>query len=111
VYILGMLAPILARLAEIDRGMDSAPPAIRFRPLIRAIRRALLGDVRAADMLANMIEGKPGLRRGDVPATRKDRASTPAPGMELSPARRDEIIERLRDAGERVKWAVVASIR
>src|SRR5262245_23311605 len=91
VYILGMPASALARLAEIDRGMDTAPPAIRYRPLIRAIwralllspqelaalaakpeglatfdrlavtlvRRAVLGDVRLADMLANMVEGTP----------------------------------------------------
>lgn len=36
------------------------------RVAVTLVRRAVLGDAKAADMLANMIEGKPGLRHGDL---------------------------------------------
>ena len=105
-----MPALTVIRLAEIDRALEAAPPAIRFRPLIRAIWRALLltsgelaalaarpdslatfdrvaitligravrGDVKAAGMLADMIEGKPGLRCGDARPSGRPRAKGPA---------------------------------
>jgi hypothetical protein len=110
VYAFDMPAPALARLAKIDCDLDSAPPAIRFRPLVRAtwrallltpaelaslvarpeglatfdrlavtiVGRAVLGDLKAAGILADMIEGKPDLRRGDARPSGRRRPEGPA---------------------------------
>jgi len=47
------------------------------RLAVTLVRRALLGDAMATDMLANMIEGKPGLRHGDLKVPRGRHRSVP----------------------------------
>ena len=53
----------------------------------------VLSDVKAVSMLADMIEGKPGLRRGDPPACRN--SNSPMGEAERSCSDRAKITEKL----------------
>ena len=58
------------------------------------IGRTVLGDVKAVGMLADMIAGKPGLRRGDAPACRR-KSNSPMGEAERSSSDRAKITEKL----------------
>jgi hypothetical protein len=57
------------------------------------IGRTVTGDVKAAGVLAGTIAGKPGLRRGDVPACRK--SNSPMGEAGRSSSNRAKITEKL----------------
>jgi hypothetical protein len=58
-----------------------------------AVGGTVLSDVKAVGMLADMIEGKPGLRRGDAPACRR-KSNIPMGEAKRSSSDRAKITEK-----------------